>query len=448
MGKMKTTRFKLLISLLPLLSLPALVRANGLSDPLTHWLDDKTPEIVRELPATGPSPKGVSVRRVVFRSREDSEIFACIATPERPGKYPGLLILHGGGGCAEVEKAVAWAQRGYVAVAPDLPGIAQPEKMTETKGRWSTSKYGEGRWLAAPNAEASVIFDAVLSAMKSLYLLRSQPSVDPCRIGVVGISWGGYMTTMVCGLAGDRVKAGFALYGCGFFDRGKYGQDKEETYNPKLPRTSLGRMPEAERMVWLEQLDAGRRAPQIKAAYFLAAAANDFFGYPRAAQATLDVIPGEKNHLYAPNANHKLPVPGGTVFQEKPNKPFVPTPFQPLPTPEGEKANWVSMEVPYFDYYLKGIGQPFPKVKVEKSPDLLTARFRVTAPCPLTKVEVYWAAPNTEVLKRQWTALPAKETITGIYEARIPAEAEEWFALVSDDRPVSVSSDMMHLERH
>lgn len=54
-------------------------------------------------------------------------------------------------------------------VAPDLPVIAQPEKMTESKGRW----------MAAPNAEASVIFEAVPIAMKSAYLLRSQPSVDP-----------------------------------------------------------------------------------------------------------------------------------------------------------------------------------------------------------------------------------------------------------------------------
>jgi hypothetical protein len=82
MGKMKTTRLKLLISLLPLLSLPALVRANGPSESLTRWLDDKTPEIVRQLPASGPTPEGVSVRRVVFRSRKNSKIFACIATPE------------------------------------------------------------------------------------------------------------------------------------------------------------------------------------------------------------------------------------------------------------------------------------------------------------------------------------------------------------------------------
>jgi dienelactone hydrolase len=39
-----------------------------------------------------------------------------IATPKTAGKHPTILLLHGGG-YAEVEKAMAWAQRGYVAVA-------------------------------------------------------------------------------------------------------------------------------------------------------------------------------------------------------------------------------------------------------------------------------------------------------------------------------------------
>ena len=411
-------------------------------DPLSPYLDGKSPEILRELPAEGAVPGNITLRRIVFRTRDDAEIFAVIAMPKAPGPHPGMLVLHGGGGLAEVDKAVAWAQRGYVAVAPDLPGIAEPSKLTLTKGRFSNIKYGEERWVATPDASASLIFDAVLSAMKSLYLLRAQPDVDLARIGVVGISWGGYMTTMVCGLAGDQVKAGFALYGCGFFDLGS--QQKIETYNPKLPRTSLGRCEPEERLRWLNCLDAGRRAPGMKAAFFLAAASNDFFGYPAAAQATLDAIPYVKNHLYAPNANHQLPVPGGDIAASTPAKPFTPTAFQPYPTPEGAKASWTGMEVPYFDYYLNRKGRPFPKVAVEDADDALLARFSVTAPHPLTKVEVYWAKADSDVKARLWT--PVEASLHGkVYEAKLPPEAVDWFALVSDDRPVTVSSDMIHL---
>ena len=427
------------------------LHAQGQDDPLRPFLDGKAPEILREILFSKPVPSNITVRQVVFRSRDDSEIFAVIATPKELGQHPGMLILHGGGGLAEVEKAMAWAQRGYVAVAPDLPGIAQPEKLVVTKGKWSALKYGEGRWVATPDASESVLFDAVLSAMKSLYLLRAQPSVDIERIGVVGISWGGTMTTMVCGLAGDQVKAGFALYGCGFFDLGVQSSPTNAPYNPKLPRTSLARLLPEERTRWLNGLDASRRAPAMKAAYYLAAATNDFFGWPRSVQATLDAIPGDKNHLFAPNANHKIPVPGGDIAStEKPDPNFVPTTFQPHPTPKGQKANWLSMEVPYFEYHLKGLGQPFPKVTVVPGKDPQLAQFSVNAPHPLSKLEVYWAKVGPKVLKsdeiknRFWQALPAKKS-GEVYQAQLPPEAGDWFALVSDERPVTVSSNMIHL---
>ena len=433
---MRTTRRANVLVLTALLLVPlSAMRAAEPGDPLAPYLDGKAPEILREVASTNAPPGDVALRRVVFRSRDNSEIFAVIAAPQLPGRHPGMLVLHGGGGSAEVEKAIAWAQRGYVAVAPDLPGIAEPKKLTDTKGRWNALKYGEGRWVATPDASASVIFDAVLSAMKSLYLLRAQPDVDPARIGVVGISWGGYMTTMVCGLAGDQVRAGFAVFGCGFYDL---------TAQLNGPKSTLGGMPAEERARWLRDLDAGRRAPGMKAAFFLAGAANDFFCWPRAVQATLDAVPGEKNHLFAPNANHKVPLPGGTVFPNKPAEPFKPTAFQPYPTPGGSKANWLAMEVPFFDYFLKDVGQPLPKVRVQKAADPLVARFSVIAPRPLTKVEVYWAKANPDVMKREWLALPATKA-GELYEAKLPAEAADWFAVASDDRPVTVSGDLTHV---
>ena len=416
----------------------AAVNAAEPADPLQPHLDGRAPEILCEVASTDAPPENITVRRVVFRSRDDSEIFAVIATPKTPGKHPGMLVLHGGGGTAEANKAMAWAQRGYVAVAPDLPGIAEPKKLTVSKGKWSSLKYGDGRWTATPDASSSVIFDAVLSAMKSLYLLRAQPDVDTSRIGVVGCSWGGYMTTMVCGLAGDQVRAGFAVWGCGFY---------ELTAQLNGPKSTLGAMPEAERERWLRHLDAGRRAPGMKAVFFIAGATNDFFYWPRAVQATLDAVPGEKNHLYAPNSNHKAPVPGGSVFDNKPTASFTPTPFQPFPTPSGSKANWLAMEVPFFDYYLKGIGQPLPKVSVQQAGDPLLARFSITTPRPLAKVEVYWARTNPDVMKREWIALTVTKTGDSLYQAELSADASDWFVVASDDRPVTVSSDLIHVGR-
>src|SRR4051812_16590669 len=258
---------RLLPLLAALLVLPVSMLGAAEGDPFAQYLDGKAPEILREVPSTEPVPENITLRRVVFRSRDDSEIFAVIATPKTPGQHPGLLVLHGGGGAAEVEKAMAWAQRGYVAVAPDLPGIANPKKLTETKTRWSETKYGDGRYIAKPDAGASVLVDAVLAAMKSLELLRAQPETDTSHVGVVGISWGGYMTTMVSALAGEEVRAAFSVYGCGFYE-----------LTSQVP--NLDQMEQDERARWLQYLDPGRRAGNIKAAFFIAGAANDFFYWP------------------------------------------------------------------------------------------------------------------------------------------------------------------------
>lgn len=436
----------LLTALLPALAATAHAEtklpAKQLGDPFAPYLDGKAPAITREI---APVPEDITVRRVSFRIRDKNEAYAVIATPQPPGKHPGILVLHGSGGSAEEEKAMAWAQRGYVAVAPDMPGLYSPL----THGKLPMSKgYADGRYTMQPDTRASVIFDGMLAAMKALDLLRAQPGVDTDRIGVVGVSWGGTMTTMVCGLAGDKVHAGFAIYGCGFFDQGSWRSGKASA--TAKPGSSPSNMTAEERERWLRDLDPGRRAPNIKAAFFLAAAANDFFGWPDAVQATLDAIPGEKNHLYSPNSNHRILVPGGTGFESIKPKPG-------LPQLMGNRANWLAMEVPYFDYYLKGIGRPFPKVSVQQTGDAHVARFSVTAPHALTKTEVYWAKgypAGTEndpdllrkaELERQWLAVSAAITSDNTFEARLPAEAVLWFALVSDDRPVTVSSDMVHV---
>jgi dienelactone hydrolase len=401
-------------------------------DPFAPYLNDQPPAIVREInddPSTHRSD--IIVRRVVFKSRtvetkngpQDSLVYAVIARPEADGNYPGLLVLHGGKGGAEEAKAEAWAARGYIAVAPDLPGIADPQKIPNSTGPWKLP-YGAGRWVANPDVTSSTIFDGVLAAVQSLYLLRSQPQVMTDRIGVVGISWGGYATAMVCGLTGSDVKAAFALYGCGYYDKGKGSQ----------MTNGLDRMPDVERRNWLTYLDAGRRVGGIKAAYFIAAATDDIFFFPPSVSATLADIPSEKNQVFSPNSAHQILVPGGTRDVT-------------------DGGSFTKMEVDYFDWYLKGAGQPFPKVTLLPSlPPIggngpVKVRFSVQSPDALDSTQVFYSLANNDWTKRKWEAVPATDVGNRTYEVELPANLGDldWFALVSDMRPVSFSSTMEHV---
>ena len=58
-------------------------------------------------------------------------------------------------------------------------------------------------------------YHAVADVILANSLLRSLPEVDANRIGITGISWGGYLTCIVAGVD-SRFKFAAPVYGCGF----------------------------------------------------------------------------------------------------------------------------------------------------------------------------------------------------------------------------------------
>ncbi len=388
------------------------------------FLSRTAPTIVRDL---GEETRGgVSLRRVVFYSRTAetpqgpirSEIFAAIARPIKPGQYPGILVLHGGGGSAHVDKAVEWAGRGYIAIAPDLPGIANPDNTPESKGAWKLSAYAHTHFVATPDATASSIFDGVLAGVQSLYLLRAQPGVIQDRVGVTGVSWGGYATIMVAGLTGKDVHAAFSIYGSGHFDLGSAFQ------------TDLNKLAPEEEAAWLNQLDARNYAPGIAGTFFEAAAANDTFFWPSAVTATLADIPAPKNQMFAPNADHWFDVPGGCEHNKE--KPW-------------HDNGWMAMQATYFDYLLKGEGQPFPEVnnaQTRKSEDgSQRVRFKVKTSTKIDAAAVYYSPTNEPWKTRKWIKVDASRH-GDWFEASAPA-GMDCVALVTDNRPVTVTSGIL-----
>jgi dienelactone hydrolase len=396
-------------------------------DPFIPYLTGKAPAVVKEL---GEETDSVKVRKLVFHSRDvavngstvPTDVYAVIARPLQAGNYPGILVLHGGGGMAEIDRVRRWAAKGYIAVSLDLPGVADPKKVPNTSGNWKTFAYGEHRFTASPDLTYSTIFDGALAAVQALYLLRSQPDVIKERIGVTGVSWGGYMTTMVSGLAGSGIRASFSTYGAGFYD----------TASTFLPL--LNKMPKAERETWLTYLDAGRRAKNIAAPFFIASPTNDNWFYPPSVMATLQAINSPDYHFFAPNANHAAPVPGGNAT--------------------ANRVGMMQMEEPWFNYYLKDIGSPLPEIAVEEGTGTLNqvngtyrVRFFVESKTNITEATLYYSPQDTAWTKRRWVAVKAAPLLNGYYEAEVPATASgkgSWcFVSVSDDRPVTVSSHLM-----
>ncbi len=59
------------------------------------------------------------------------------------------------------------------------------------------------------------MYHAVADTIRARLLLASFPEVDPAKIGVMGISWGGVVTATVMGID-PRFAFAIPTYGCGF----------------------------------------------------------------------------------------------------------------------------------------------------------------------------------------------------------------------------------------
>lgn len=138
-----------------------------------------------------------------------TKVFAYYSVPDTiPGKIPAMVLVHGGGGKAFENWAKQWAGYGYAAISMNLNG-----------------KDNEGNLIGCPRSDSdfnikrakvadSWYYHTVAAIIRSISFLHSRIEVDKDRIGIMGISWGGYHTSVVAGVD-DRVSAAIIVYGCG-----------------------------------------------------------------------------------------------------------------------------------------------------------------------------------------------------------------------------------------
>jgi cephalosporin-C deacetylase-like acetyl esterase len=196
-----------------------------------------------------------------------TRVFAYYARPAEPEdkkKVPAMVLVHGGGGTAFPEWARLWASRGYAALAMDLSGCeANRKQMTDggppQSDEWKFKRLKDGVKNMWP-------YHAVAAVLRAHSLLRSFPEVDRNRIGITGISWGGYLTCLAMSLD-NRFKAAVPVYGCGFLHENSVW----------LP--VFASLPEDEKKTWVENFDPSRYLARCKTPSLWVNGTNDF-AYP------------------------------------------------------------------------------------------------------------------------------------------------------------------------
>ena len=149
---------------------------------------------------------------------QPTRAFAWLGMPEhKPGeKVPAMVLVHGGGGTAFTDWVRLWNKRGYAAIAMDNCGsVPGGDHGKRPRGEFGGPPgWGGFEQIDLPIADQWT-YHAVADVILAHSLLRSQPDVDTARIGITGISWGGYLTCIVAGVD-KRFAFAAPVYGCGF----------------------------------------------------------------------------------------------------------------------------------------------------------------------------------------------------------------------------------------
>lgn len=178
-------------------------------------------------PAEGFEAEGVRAlfyEGLPFEGRP-TRVFAWLGLPQvaQGETVPGMVLVHGGGGTAFAEWVRLWNERGYAAIAMDTCGATPGgEHMQRPRHEFSGPPGWGGFGQIDRPHEDHWTYHAVAAVVLGHSLLRSLPEVDPERIGLTGISWGGYLACIAAGVDA-RFRFAVPVYGCGHYLETAFG---------------------------------------------------------------------------------------------------------------------------------------------------------------------------------------------------------------------------------
>ena len=328
-----------------------------------------------------------------------TRIFAYYARPEHgDGPFPAMVLVHGGGGKAFSAWADHWAQRGYVALAMDLSGNGPNGRLPD--GGPDQSDTNKFRPFTPGEAPEMWTYHAVAAAIRGHSLLAAQKEVDKNRIGITGISWGGYLTCIIAGLD-HRLKVAVPVYGCGFLDQNSVWLPTFEKMSPEM------------RERWVSFFDPSQYLDGVNCPILFLNGSNDF-AYP------MDSYQKSYGLVKSPmSLSLRVRLPHGHI--------------------------WTFKEVDVFvDSQLKG-GEPVPSLAAMKIVgDVASTRFNSKA--PVTKAEFCYTTDSGPWQKREWKTIEATMK-NGAISARLPAQRPlVCFLSLTDARDVTITTPHVELK--
>ncbi len=358
--------------------------------------------------AEGFSAEGV--RALYFRGEPyhgaPTRVFAWIGMPAVPpgATVPAMVLVHGGGGTAFASWVRRWTARGYAAIAMDTCGALPRKAVHDGKEgkEWERNPAGGppgwGGFGQIDEARTDQwTYHAVAAAILAHSLLRAQPQVDPARIGLTGISWGGYLTCLIAS-SDARFRCAVPVYGCGFTN--------EHTFAPSV----LGLGEERARR-WMQWWDPSSYLAQAAMPFCWITGSNDFAYTFNALQKSYRLPPGPRTLAI------RLRMPHG----------------------HGDAGEAPPEVFAFADSVLTG-GAPLLRISGQGRRGAAVWASYAGARA-LAKAELNWTADRGPWPARVWQAVPADTSAPGMVTATLPAGCSACYLNLFDDRGCVVSSE-------
>ena len=302
-----------------------------------------------------------------------TKFLAYYAVPETvAGKsVPAMVCVHGGNGTAYREWVELWAKRGYAAIAMDTCGSI-PVRVPGTKFDWISSGIGGPRgWGGFANVNDDIKdqwpYHAVSTVVRSHSFLRAQSGVDSERIGITGLSWGGFLTCLSAAVD-KRFKLAVPVYTCAFYDTIGSAEERRKTFGDVKWRR------------WLDLWDPKHYIPEIDMPIMWLSGTNDRSFPYGSLRKTFDLVKTPLDVVIRPRMPH------------------------------GHTAGWSPEEILAFaDSFFRG-GKKFPKVSAPTvAGNISTVRFEsgegFMAP---VAAELHYTTADGKWENRLWRCRPAR----------------------------------------
>ncbi len=353
--------------------------------PSIEWIDQSGP--IRSLYYSGEDYRGKKTR-----------VFAYYGIPEgaaADNKKPAMVLVHGGGGMAFREWVEIWVKRGYVAIAMDLAGKGAERQALPDGGPDQSHK--EKFTDLDGGVKSAWTYHAVANILRAVSLLQNQAEVDPERIGMTGISWGGYLTSLASGLD-PRLKVTVPVYGCGFLHQNSTWLKDFKTLGPELAGQ------------WVKNFDPSSYLHQANMPMLFVNGTNDF-AYP------LDSYQKSYRAVKGPR-----------------------TLCITVRMPHGHPSGWKPKEIGLFVDSILIKGKALARIgKISRSGKQVSVDFQ--SEFPIKSASLHYTTGTGPWKERKWKSLDAQ--IEGnSASATLPSLKDTtWFLTLTDERDATVSSE-------